>query len=136
MTTPLGLAAYTGVPLTHREHTSAVTFVTGHNVEAIDWSKVGASETMVLFMGLVNFAAIARGDDRAWKIAGDACHGRALGDPAGSGDDGGDACEAAGLIAESGSAAAGDHRDRRSGGAARALQLVREAASVRTSASS
>jgi uroporphyrinogen III methyltransferase/synthase len=60
VTVPLGVAAYTGVPLTHREHTSAVTFVTGHNVEAIDWSKVGASETVVLFMGLVNFAAIAR----------------------------------------------------------------------------
>jgi uroporphyrinogen III methyltransferase / synthase len=60
VTTPLGIAAYTGVPLTHREHTSAVTFVTGHNVEAIDWSKVGASETIVLFMGLVNFPAIAR----------------------------------------------------------------------------
>ena len=60
VTTPLGMAAYTGVPLTHREHTSAVTFVTGHNVEAIDWCKVGASETIVLFMGLVNFPAIAR----------------------------------------------------------------------------
>ena len=60
VTTPLGLAAYSGVPLTHREHTSAVTFVTGHSVDAIDWSKVGASETIVLFMGLVNFPAIAR----------------------------------------------------------------------------
>ena len=60
VTTPLGLAAYTGVPLTHREHTSAVTFVTGHNVEAIDWGKIGSAETVVLFMGLVNFAAIAR----------------------------------------------------------------------------
>src|SRR5712692_5934453 len=60
VTTPLGLAAYTGVPLTHRAHTSAVTFVTGHNVEAIDWGKVGSAETVVLFMGLVNFAAIAR----------------------------------------------------------------------------
>src|SRR6266849_1134835 len=60
VTTPLGIAAYTGVPLTHREHTSAVTFVTGHSVGAIDWSKVGASETIVLFMGLVNFPAIAR----------------------------------------------------------------------------
>jgi uroporphyrinogen III methyltransferase / synthase len=59
VTTPLGLAAYTGVPLTHREHTSAVTFVTGHNVESIDWGKVGAAETVVLFMGLVNFAEIA-----------------------------------------------------------------------------
>jgi uroporphyrinogen III methyltransferase / synthase len=45
VTTPLGLA---------------VTFVTGHSVDAIDWSKVGASETIVLFMGLVNFPAIAR----------------------------------------------------------------------------
>src|SRR5437588_7609433 len=53
VTTPLGIAAYTGVPLTHREHTSAVTFVTGHNVTSIDWGKVGASETVVLFMGLV-----------------------------------------------------------------------------------
>lgn len=60
VTTPLGIAAYTGVPLTHREHSSAVTFVTGHNVEAIDWSKIGASETIVLFMGLVNFPDIAR----------------------------------------------------------------------------
>ncbi len=60
VTTPLGLAAYTGVPLTHREHSSAVTFVTGHKVEAIDWNKIGGSETIVLFMGLVNFAAIAR----------------------------------------------------------------------------
>src|SRR5579863_3799139 len=60
VTTPLGLAAYTGVPLTHREHTSAVTFVTGHRVEAIDWARIGATETIVLFMGLVNFAAIAR----------------------------------------------------------------------------
>jgi uroporphyrinogen III methyltransferase/synthase len=60
VTTPLGIAAYTGVPLTHREHSSAVTFVTGHNVEAIDWGRVGAAETIVLFMGLVNFPAIAR----------------------------------------------------------------------------
>ena len=60
VTTPLGLAAYTGVPLTHREHTSAVTFVTGHRVDAIDWGKLGASETVVLFMGLVNFAEIAK----------------------------------------------------------------------------
>jgi uroporphyrinogen III methyltransferase / synthase len=60
VTTPLGIAAYTGVPLTHREHSSTVTFVTGHKVEAIDWAKIGASETIVLFMGLVNFPAIAR----------------------------------------------------------------------------
>src|SRR5262245_28199851 len=60
VTTPLGIAAYTGVPLTHREHTSAVTFVTGHAVDAIDWAKVGHAETLVVFMGLTHFAQIAQ----------------------------------------------------------------------------
>jgi uroporphyrinogen III methyltransferase / synthase len=60
VTTPLGIAAYTGVPLTHREHTSAVTFVTGHAVAAIDWAKVGHAETLVIFMGLTTFPEIAR----------------------------------------------------------------------------
>src|SRR5439155_1369493 len=59
VTTPLGIAAYTGVPLTHREHTSAVTFVTGHAVEAIDWARVGHAETLVIFMGLMTFPQIA-----------------------------------------------------------------------------
>jgi uroporphyrinogen III methyltransferase/synthase len=52
VTAPLGIAAYTGVPLTHREHTSVVTFVTGHNVDQIDWTKTGISETLVIFMGV------------------------------------------------------------------------------------
>src|SRR5580692_5412675 len=60
VTTPLGIAAYAGVPLTHREHTSAVTFVTGHAVDAIDWDRVGMSETLVIFMGLTTFPQIAR----------------------------------------------------------------------------
>ena len=60
VTSALGIAAYTGVPLTHREHTSAVTFVTGHNVDQIDWERVGASETVVVFMGLTAIGAIAR----------------------------------------------------------------------------
>jgi len=59
VTTPLGIAAYCGVPLTHREHTSAVTFVTGHSVDAIDWGKIGHSETLVLFMGLTHVRQIA-----------------------------------------------------------------------------
>jgi uroporphyrinogen III methyltransferase/synthase len=58
VTAPLGIAAYTGVPLTHREHTSAVTFVTGHDVEAIDWSRTGMAETLVVFMGLLHLQAI------------------------------------------------------------------------------
>ena len=59
VTTPLGIAAYTGVPLTHREHTSAVTFVTGHSVDEIDWDRVGMSETLVIFMGLTTLPRIA-----------------------------------------------------------------------------
>ncbi|MEX2263302.1 MAG: uroporphyrinogen-III C-methyltransferase [Bryobacteraceae bacterium] len=59
VTAPLGIAAYTGVPLTHREHTSVVTFVTGHSVAGIDWDKVGVAETLVVFMGLTNLDVIA-----------------------------------------------------------------------------
>jgi uroporphyrinogen III methyltransferase/synthase len=59
VSTPLGIAAYSGVPLTHREHTSVVSFVTGHDVEGIDWAKVGQAETLVIFMGLTTFDRIA-----------------------------------------------------------------------------
>lgn len=58
VTAPLGIAAYTGVPLTHRQHTSVVTFVTGHNVDSIDWTKTGVSETLVIFMGVHHAAEI------------------------------------------------------------------------------
>ncbi len=131
VTTPLGLAAYTGVPLTHREHTSAVTFVTGHSVEAIDWSKVGASETIVLFMGLVNFPAIARELIK---------HGRSAETPAmavrwATRPDQqtivGTLADLAGAHRKGRHEASGDDCHRRSGGAARALQLVREAAALR-----
>ena len=86
VTTPLGIAAYTGVPLTHREHTSVVTFVTGHAVDAIDWGKVGHAETLVIFMGLTTFAEIAARVDRARPLAGDARDGGALGHAPRSGD--------------------------------------------------
>ena len=59
VTSPLGIAAYTGVPLTHRDHTSVVSFVTGHDVDKIDWTKVGAAETLVVFMGISHLAQIA-----------------------------------------------------------------------------
>ena len=60
VTSPLGIAAYSGVPLTHRDHTKVVTFVTGHDVPAIDWGKVGQSETLVIFMGIASIQEIAR----------------------------------------------------------------------------
>ena len=59
VTSPLGIAAYSGIPLTHRDHTKVVTFVTGHDVHGIDWSKVGQSETLVIFMGIFAIREIA-----------------------------------------------------------------------------
>ena len=60
VTTPLGIAAYCGVPLTHREHTSVVTFLTAHDPEQIDWAKVSGAETLVLFMGLTTLGPVMR----------------------------------------------------------------------------
>jgi uroporphyrinogen III methyltransferase/synthase len=54
-----GAAAYAGIPLTHRSRTSAISFVTGHEVDAIDWARVGQTETLVIFMGLTTFGQIA-----------------------------------------------------------------------------
>ncbi len=59
VTAALGIAAYTGVPLTHRDHTSAVTFVTGHNPAQIDWSRIGHAETLVIYMGLTAIGEIS-----------------------------------------------------------------------------
>ena len=58
VTAPLGIAAYTGVPLTHREHTSVVTLLTGHDPSLMDWSKVSGSETLVIYMGLTHIGEI------------------------------------------------------------------------------
>ncbi|MEM9668988.1 MAG: siroheme synthase CysG [Pseudomonadota bacterium] len=60
----LGCAASAGVPLTHRDHAQAVTFVTGHSksgeVPGLDWQSLGAANhTLVVFMGLTNAATIA-----------------------------------------------------------------------------
>jgi uroporphyrinogen III methyltransferase / synthase len=60
VTSPLGIAAYSGVPLTHRAHTKVVTFVTGHDAAGIDWSKIGQTETLVIFMGIAAIGGIAR----------------------------------------------------------------------------
>jgi uroporphyrin-III C-methyltransferase len=78
VTAPLGIAAYTGVPLTHREHTSVVTFVTGHNVDSIDWTKTASPKTLVIFMGVHHASEIierilAAGRDpepQRWPCAG------------------------------------------------------------------
>lgn len=60
VTSALGAAAYAGMPLTHRDHTQAVTLVTGHDVDQIDWPSLAGGQTLVVFMGLTSMPAIAK----------------------------------------------------------------------------
>ncbi|MEM6946740.1 MAG: siroheme synthase CysG [Pseudomonadota bacterium] len=60
----LGCAASAGLPLTHRDHAQAVTFVTGHarkgGVPDLDWAALAhPAQTLVVFMGLDTAAAIS-----------------------------------------------------------------------------
>jgi len=56
ITAAVGAAAYAGIPLTHRDHAQAVTFVTGHTRESgapVDWHELSrAGQTVVFYMGL------------------------------------------------------------------------------------
>ncbi len=55
-----------GIPVTHRDHASLVTFITGHEkadreTDRIDWkSLVGGHGTLVIMMGLGNAGTISR----------------------------------------------------------------------------
>jgi uroporphyrin-III C-methyltransferase len=74
----IGGLAYAGIPVTHRDTNSAVTFVTGHGVggavpDGIDWAALAkGSPVIVLYMALKHIAAIAGA-----LID----HGRAAGEP-------------------------------------------------------
>src|ERR1700733_2367476 len=59
VTSLLGIAAYSGIPLTHRSYNKVLTFVTGHDVQGSDWSKIGQTETLVIFMGIFSIREIA-----------------------------------------------------------------------------
>jgi len=62
----LACAAYSGIPLTHRDHSAALTLVTGHAATsdaagqpAVDWSAVaGPGRTVAVYMGLKQAARI------------------------------------------------------------------------------
>ncbi len=61
----VGVPAYAGIPLTHRDVTSEVVFVSGHDSASgrgpVDWSRHAASSaTLVIYMGHTALAAIAR----------------------------------------------------------------------------
>jgi uroporphyrinogen III methyltransferase/synthase len=61
----LGAAAYAGIPLTHRDHASAVTFVTGQENPArdqdrIDWQALAKTRgTLAIYMGVHHLRDIA-----------------------------------------------------------------------------
>lgn len=62
ITAAAGVAAYAGIPLTHREHAHSVSFVTGHadkNGVEPDWRALAASgQTAVFYMGLARLPVI------------------------------------------------------------------------------
>jgi uroporphyrin-III C-methyltransferase / precorrin-2 dehydrogenase / sirohydrochlorin ferrochelatase len=75
----VAVPAYAGIPLTHRDFTSELVFVTGHecvtNPSPVEWAPYAhSSATLVVFMGLHNLGAIARelldhGRDPACPVA-------------------------------------------------------------------
>ncbi len=66
ITASLGVAAYAGIPLTHRHDASLVTFVTGHHDPEspdapIDWAALATTPgTLVIYMGLAHLPALTR----------------------------------------------------------------------------
>ena len=66
VTSAIAAPAYAGIPLTHREYTSTVAFVTGHEdpqkeTSSIDWpSLTKGIGTLVFFMGVKNLPSIVR----------------------------------------------------------------------------
>jgi uroporphyrinogen III methyltransferase/synthase len=65
VTAGIGAAAYAGIPLTHRDFTTSVAFVTGHenpgkDASEIDWERLSlGSGTVVFYMGIKNLPVIA-----------------------------------------------------------------------------
>lgn len=64
VTSGIAAPAYAGIPLTHREYSSSVTFVTGHESAGkyrpqVNWQAIAhASETIVIYMGIHNLPTI------------------------------------------------------------------------------
>ncbi|NSW57536.1 MAG: uroporphyrinogen-III C-methyltransferase [Armatimonadetes bacterium] len=67
VTSAIAVPAYAGIPVTHRGISTSVAVVTGHEdpekpVNQVDWVKLAtAADTLVVLMGVGNFASIADG---------------------------------------------------------------------------
>ncbi len=65
ITAGVAVPAYAGIPITHRSHSSSVTFVTGHESAGkyrprVNWRALAqGSETIVVYMGIHNLGTIA-----------------------------------------------------------------------------
>lgn len=63
ITAACGVSAYAGIPLTHRDHAQACTFVTGHLKDGnadLDWATLARPrQTLVIYMGLNALPQIA-----------------------------------------------------------------------------
>lgn len=66
ITAGIAAPAYAGIPLTHRDYSSSVTFVTGHESAGkyrpqVNWQAIAhGSETIVIYMGIHNLAHIVK----------------------------------------------------------------------------
>jgi uroporphyrin-III C-methyltransferase/precorrin-2 dehydrogenase/sirohydrochlorin ferrochelatase len=62
VTAALACAAYSGVPLTHREHAHSVQFVTAHckeSLDTLDWKALAAPrQTLAIYMGVAHLGAL------------------------------------------------------------------------------
>ncbi len=72
VTSAVAVPAYAGIPLTHRNHTSTVAFVTGHEdptkeTSDIDWAALARIGTLVFLMGIKNLPAITENLIRCGK---------------------------------------------------------------------
>jgi uroporphyrinogen III methyltransferase/synthase len=66
VTAAFAAAAYAGIPLTHRDYTTTLGLVTGHEkpekkMSSLDWGKIATGMgTLVFYMGMVNLSLIVR----------------------------------------------------------------------------
>lgn len=75
LSSPIGTSAYAGIPLTHRELSSSVSFITGTDREGKEWSEdawlkiATASDTLCILMGMRRITEICQALIRGGRSA-------------------------------------------------------------------